>query len=381
MNPVYLDYNATTPVDPAVLAEMLPYLGERFGNPSSDHPFGVQARAAVAQARQRVASLLGCRPEEIIFTSSGSEANNLALKGVAESLQSRGRHIITTMVEHPAVLEPCRWLQSHGWELTLLPVDSAGRVDPAALRRALRPDTVLVSVMQAQNETGVLQPLPELARVCAEADVLLHTDAAQSVGKVPVRVEELGAQLISLAGHKFYAPKGVGALYVRQGTPIGPILHGAGQEGGRRAGTEAVPNLVALGKAAELARERQPREATRLAALRDRLLQGLEEICAGLRLNGHPTERLPNTLNVSFPGWEAQSLLRGLPTVAASTGSACHADRTEPSEVLLAMGLEPELALGSIRFSLGRWTTEADIGQALQAVARRLAGQRARAAH
>jgi cysteine desulfurase len=365
--PIYLDYNATTPLDPAVLAAMRPYLETHFGNPSSGHVYGATARAGVETARAQVAALLGCAPDEVVFTGGGSESDNLALLGVALAHRDRGDHIVTTQIEHPAVLETCRYLERRfGFRVTYLPVDGQGQVEPAAVEAALTPRTLLVSVMHANNETGVLQPVAAIAAIARRHGVLVHTDAAQSVGKVPVNVAELGVDLLTVAGHKLYAPKGVGALYVRRGTVLDPLIHGAGHEGGRRAGTENVAGIVGLGAACAVARERLAAELPRLTALRDRL--GAALAAAGWVLNGHPTARLPNTLNVSLEGAEGEEVLRRAPSVAASTGAACHSGHAEPSAVLLAMGLSRTRALGAVRLSLGRWTTEAEVDRAAEAL-------------
>jgi len=361
--PIYLDYNATTPVDPAVYQAMLPFLAEVYGNPSSSHAFGVTAAAAVTRARGQVAALLGCGPDEVVFTGCASESNNLAIKGTAFRLREKGRHIITTAVEHPAVLNTCRYLsQEFGFDVTVLPVGQDGRVTAAAVAEVLRPDTVLVSIMHAQNETGVLQPVAEIGRLCRERGVLFHVDAAQSVGKIPVHVDELGCDLLTVAGHKLYAPKGVGALYVRTGVQLHPLIHGAGYEGGRRAGTANVAFMVSLGEACDIALTHMG-DWERVRALRDqlhaRLAAGLDVV-----LNGHETERLPNTLNVCVPGVVGNDLLAAVPEVLASTGSACHAGVSKPSDVLLAMGVEPSLALGALRLSLGRYTTADDVEKA-----------------
>jgi len=363
--PIYLDYNATTPVDPAVFAAMRPYLEEEFGNPSSGHAYGQPAREAVEHARRQVADLLGAQTHEIVFTGGGSEADNLAILGIAFDRRERGRHIVTSAVEHPAVLGACRYLQRrHGFQVTTVPVDSTGRVDPDEVRRALRDDTILVSVMHAQNEVGTLQPVEEIAAVARERGIAFHTDAAQSVGKVAVRVHDLGVDLLALAGHKLYAPKGVGALFVRGGLTLEPLVHGAGHESGRRAGTENVAGIVGLGKACALARKHLDVEMGRLQGLRDELWRRMVAAIPGLRLHGHPDRRLPNTLNVGVPGVAGEDLLTAVPGVAASTGSACHAGRTEPSGVLLEMGLAPAEALTAIRLSLGRFTTEEDVQNA-----------------
>ncbi|MCL6620719.1 MAG: cysteine desulfurase [Syntrophobacterales bacterium] len=359
---IYLDYNATTPIAPEVAAAMAPYLEREYGNPSSDYPLGWSAKLAVEQARRQVAALIHARPEEIVFTGCATEANNLVLKGVAWHF--KGGQIITTAVEHPAVLAPCRWLATQGFEITVLPVDGEGRVDPDDVRRALTPHTILISVMHANNETGALQPVAEVAALAREAGVWCHTDAAQSPGKVPVDVEELGVDFLTLAGHKFYAPKGIGALYVRREREFTPLLHGGGQEGGRRSGTENVPHIVGLGEAARLARERLPEDASRMQALRDDLHRLLSEGFPRLRLNGPRRERLPNTLNVSFPGLSGRRILQGIAGLAASVGAACHGEVETPSPVLLAMGLTPELALAAVRLSVGRYTTAEEVARA-----------------
>ncbi len=356
---IYLDYNATTPVAPEVYRAMQPFLEGEYGNPSCDYPLGLRARDAVHQARQEVAALLGCHPQEIVFTSGATEANNTVLKGVAAQ-HGRGR-IITAATEHPAVLAPCRYLQSQGFTITILPVDGAGRVDPAHIRRALTPDTILISVMHANNETGALQPLREIGALAREAGVPFHTDAAQSVGKIPVNVDELSVDFLTVAGHKFYAPKGVGALYMRSGAALTPLLHGAFQEGGRRAGTENVPYLVALGEACRLARERLPGVTAHLQGLRDHFHELLQAGVPGLILNGPEKERLPNTLNVSFPEIVGCDLMAAVPEVAASLGSACHAGQEAVSPVLAAMGLPAAVARGTVRFSVGFPTTRTEV--------------------
>jgi cysteine desulfurase len=376
MPPIYLDYNATTPVDPAVVETMIPYLRDHFGNPSSSHAYGKTAHDAVERARQQVADLIGARPDEVVFTGGGSEASNLALKGtVFAKLHglfgrwARGAHIITTAVEHPATLQPCRFLERLGCRVTVLPVDRHGRVDPDAVRKALDRSATLVSVMHSNNEVGTLQPVRELAALARERGVLVHTDVAQSLGKVPVDVNELGVDLLSVAGHKLYAPKGVGALYVRRGVTLEPLIHGAGHEGGRRAGTENVPYLVALGEACRLARESLPRATEHLRRLRDRLWDRLRA-ALGERvvLNGHPELRLPNTLNVNFVGHVGADLLQKVPEVAASTGSACHEGKVSQSPVLCAMGVPPELGRGAVRLSVGRFTTEDEVDRAADAL-------------
>lgn len=357
---IYLDYNATTPIDPAVADAMRPFIEEKFGNPSSGHALGRAAREAVEAARVSVGSLIGASADEIVFTSGGTEASNMAIKGAARLRRGRGRHIITTAVEHPATTEPIRWLEGEGFAKTMVGVDGMGMVDPDDIRGALRPDTVLICVMHAQNEVGTIEPIIEIGRIAREAGVLFHVDAAQSLGKIPTDVEVMHADLLSIAGHKLYGPKGIGALYVRSGVEIEALVHGAAQEKGRRGGTENVIMAVGLGRAAELAAEHLG--DTRTPGLRDRLWEGLRRV-AGDRvvLNGHPTKRLPNTLNVSFSGWVGGSLLAKLDGVYASTGAACHSGDAKPSAVLTAMGISRERAIGAVRFSVGRPTTEGEI--------------------
>jgi cysteine desulfurase len=360
MRNIYLDYNASTPIDLAVAGAMQPFLFDQYGNPSSGHWAAATAKAALQTARGQVAGLLGCQADEIVFTSGGSEANNLALKGIFFALRGKGDHIITTRVEHPAIIEPCRFLERLGARVTYLPVDGYGRIDRANLRAAITPRTILVSVMHANNEVGTIQPIAECAGIARDRGVLFHTDAAQSVGKIATNVRELGVDLLSVAGHKLYAPKGVGALFVRRGLSLEPLIHGAGHEGGRRAGTESALLAVGLGKACDLARDLAPMD--RIRALRDHFWQELQNRFGNrVVLNGHPTHRLPNTLNVSFVGQIGAELLSRLEGVAASTGSACHAGRIELSPVLEAMRIAPEIGMGAIRFSLGRGTTRDEI--------------------
>ena len=367
MRRIYLDYNASTPIDPAVVAAMRPFLEDAYGNPSSGHWAGQPAREAVESARTPVAQLLGCSAGEIVFTSGGSEANNQALKGVAFALRDKGDHIVTSTVEHPAIVGPCAFLGKLGYRITSVPVDRFGRVDPDDVQRAITPKTILVSLMHANNEVGTIEPIAEVSRIAKERGVLLHTDAAQSVGKIATDVDVLGVDLLTIAGHKLYAPKGVGALYVRRGTPLEPLIHGAGHEGGRRAGTESALLTVALGAAASLARDLTAME--RIRALRDRFWDALQSrFDERVVLNGHPEQRLPNTLNVSFVGKVGAEILARLDGVAASTGSACHSGRIELSPVLSAMRVPPHVGMGAIRFSLGRGTTE----QEIDAVADRL---------
>jgi cysteine desulfurase len=365
MQRIYLDYNASTPIDPAVAAAMRPFLEDHYGNPSSGHWAATEAKAALDSARAQVADLLGCQKDEIVFTSGGSEANNLALKGVFFALRDKGDHIVTTRIEHPAIIEPCRFLERLGARVTYLPVDGTGRIDPDDLRRTITPRTLLISIMHANNEVGTIQPIEDCVRIAHERGVLFHTDAAQSVGKVPTRVIELGVDLLSIAGHKVYAPKGVGALFVRRGVSLEPLIHGAGHEGGRRAGTESALLAVGLGKACELAQDLAPMD--RVRTLRDHFWQELQKKFGNrVALNGHPTHRLPNTLNVSFVGRIGAEILERLGGVAASTGSACHAGRIELSPVLAAIGVTPEVGMGAVRFSLGRATTRDEIDSVVE---------------
>jgi len=369
MKPIYLDYNATTPIDPEVAEAMRPYLGEVFGNPSSAHAYGAEARRAVEAARAQVADLLGCNPDEVIFTSGGTESNNLAIKGAALARYDRGDHVVTSAIEHPAVAEVCRWLEGQGFRITWVPVDGDGLVDPKEVERAVTSRTTLITIMHANNEVGTLQPPGEIAAMARDRGVLVHTDAAQSVGKVPVRVSDLGVDLLSVAGHKLYGPKGVGALYVRRGVRLHKQLHGADHERNLRAGTENVLEIVGLGKACEVAGRDLERNAAHMRAMRDRLHEGLRERLEEVRLNGHEERRLPNTLSVAFPGIEADTLLTELEGVAASAGAACHADSVDVSAVLEAMEVPIEQAMGTVRFSTGRSTTSEEIDAAVEAVA------------
>jgi cysteine desulfurase len=357
---IYLDYNASTPIDPAVAAAMRPYLDQHYGNPSSGHWASAPAKTALENARTQVAALLGAHSDEVIFTSGGSEANNLGLKGVFFALRDKGDHIITTAIEHPAIMAPCRFLERLGARVTYLPVDHTGQVDPDDLSKAITPRTILISIMHANNEVGTIQPITACARIAHDRGVLFHTDAAQSVGKISTEVNDLGVDLLSIAGHKVYAPKGVGALFVRRGVSIEPLVHGAGHESGRRAGTESAMLAVGLGKACEIARDLTAMGGVR--DLRDRFWAMLqEEFQRNVVLNGHPTDRLPNTLSVSFVGHIGAQVLARAHGVAASTGSACHSGSIELSPVLDAMGIAPTVGMGAIRFSLGRQTTSEEI--------------------
>jgi cysteine desulfurase len=370
--PIYLDHNASTPVLAEVIDAMLPHLRDGFGNPSSSHPYGRREREALEAARAQVAGLLGCVAEEILFCSGGTEANNLALRGVAAALGTPAHLLVTSVIEHPAVEQPCRALEKLGWRVTRVGVDAQGRVRSDEVEASVEPGTALLSLMHANNETGSLQPVAEVAaRARRRAPgIVVHTDAAQSVGKVRTRVDELGVDLLSVAGHKLYAPKGIGALFVRRGVRLAPLLLGARHERGLRPGTEPVALAVALGRACALADADLEAETARQRALRDRLFARLAGAVPGLVLNGHPTDRLPNTLNVRFPGVRGSAVLAAAPGVAATTGSACHESGERPSAVLLAQGLEPEQALGAVRLSLGRRTTEADVDRAADELGR-----------
>ena len=374
MKSIYLDYNASTPIAPQVLEEMLPYLKGTYGNPSSSHAFGAACRAGVEQARERVALLLGCEATEIIFTSGATESNNMVIKGVAKAV-GKGKHFITSRIEHPAVLEPCRHIERFGYSVTYLPVDRFGLVDPADLEKAIRPDTALVSIMHSNNEVGTIQDIRELARIASSRGVLFHTDAAQSVGKVRVQVEELGVDYLTVAGHKFYAPKGIGALYIKNGKTLLPLLHGAGHERGLRPGTENAAFIVGLGAACMDAMPLLETEGLRQRALGQRLFDGLQRAGLKVHLNGHPEKKLPNTWNISFEGFDAPSVMEALSGVAVSPGAACHGDLVEPSHVLAAMGTDPALARGAIRFSLGRETTEEEIDTVVEMLQRKLASR------
>ncbi len=376
-DPIYLDYNATTPLDPVVIEAMTPYITTHFGNPSSSHVYGQQTFHAVEQARARLAALINAQPYEIVFTGGGSEANNTVIKGVAELHRERGRHLTISTVEHPAVTEPCNWLATRGHVITQVPVDDAGRVIMRHLDDALTDQTVLVSVMLANNEVGTLQPIKEIARMAHEVGVLVHTDAAQAVGKIPVDVRDLGVDFLSVAGHKLYGPKGVGALYIREGLQLPPLIHGASHEGGRRAGTENVMGIVGLGAAASRASSVLGEEGPRLAALRDQLQTLLTDAIPQTRVNGHPAERLPNTLSISIKHVEANTLLERVgAVVAASAGAACHSGRVTVSSVLSAMGVPVDYAMGTLRLSLGRMTTADDVGRAAKIIVQETAALR-----
>jgi len=364
---IYLDYAATTPTHPEVVKVMLPYFTDAFGNPSSIYSYGQEAKGAVEEARTKVAGLIGARDEEIVFTSGGTEADNFALKGVAFANESRGNHIVTSSIEHHAVIETCKFLERRGFSVTYVPVDEYGLIDPDDVRRAITDRTVLISVMHANNEVGTIEPIDEIGKIAREAGIYFHTDAVQTAGHIPADANAIGVDLLSISAHKLYGPKGVGALYIRKGTKLLPFMHGGEQERRRRASTENVPGIVGFGKAAEIAQREMSGEAERLTYLRDRLTNGLLERIEHSRLNGHPVTRLPNNVNISVDFVEGESMLLNLDLegICASTGSACSSSSLEPSHVLLAIGLSHELAHGSLRFSLGKWTTEEETERVL----------------
>ncbi|MHB1376965.1 MAG: cysteine desulfurase family protein [Candidatus Humimicrobiaceae bacterium] len=362
---IYLDYNATTPIDKQVADAMLPYIYGNFGNPSSSHKLGVAAKKAVEYSRKQVAKLLNCSPEEIIFTSGGSESNNTVLKGVAFTYKNRGNHIITSQIEHPAIINPCKYLEKLGYEISYVQVDKYGVVNPADIEDLITNQTILVTIMHSNNETGTIQSIEDISKICKKHNVLFHTDASQSIGKVPVDVKSLGVDFLTVAGHKLYAPKGIGALYIRRGIDIEPLIHGAGHESNRRAGTENIIFDVALGKACEISMEAL--KNTELKQLTDYFYKNLKEkFGAKIHLNGHPEKRLPNTLNISFIGYNGHEVLNRLDETAASTGSACHSGLTSISPVLTAMGVSDEVGRGAIRFSLGRYTTKNEIDAVIE---------------
>ena len=371
MNPIYLDYNASTPVDPRVLDEMLPYLKNKYGNPSSSHPYGVALKAGIEQARERVAALLGCKASEIIFTSGATESNNMVIKGIAKAA-GKGKHFITSQIEHPAVLEPCRNLARFAYTVTYLPVDKYGMVDPADLEKAITPNTALVTIMHSNNEVGTIQDIKALSRIASARNVLFHTDAAQSVGKVRVDVVDLGVDFLTVAGHKFYAPKGIGALYIKNGRTLLPMMHGAGHERGLRPGTENAAFIVGMGAACKVASEIMATEGPRQIKLGQRLFDGLKRTGLKVHLNGHLEKKLPNTWNISFEGFDSIAVMEALTGIAVSPGAACHGSTVNASHVLVAMGTDTALARGAIRFSLGRETTEAEIDEVVEKLKRNL---------
>jgi cysteine desulfurase len=364
--PIYLDYNATTPHDPEVVEAMRPYFEEEFGNPSSSHYYGIKPKQAVARARQQVASLLNCTPDEIIFTSGGTESNNFAIKGYASSFRHKGNHIITSRIEHPAVLEVCRFLEKNGFEVSYLPVDEFGLIAVADVKAAVKQKTILISIMTANNEVGTIESIAEIANLAKAHGIPFHTDAAQAVGKIAVDVEDLGVDLLSIAGHKVYAPKGVGALFIRKDLSPAKFLHGAGQEMARRAGTENVLEIVGLGMACEVARRDLEKNIKHMQAMRDRLYAGIKKGCDQIKLNGHPQKRLPNTLSISFYNLEANRILDAIGSeVAASAGAACHSDTVQISDVLKAMAVPLDWAKGTLRLTTGRMTTGEEIDRAV----------------
>jgi len=367
MKRIYLDYAATTPTHPEVLKVMLPYFTDAFGNPSSIHSFGQEAKEAIEKARNQVAALIGAKSEEIVFTGSGTEADNFALKGVALANQGKGNHIITSLIEHHAVLETCKFLEKQGFSVTYLPVDGYGMVDPSGVKKAITGKTILISVMHANNEVGTVEPIAEIGNIAREAEIYLHTDAVQTAGQIPVDVNKLNVDLLSISAHKLYGPKGIGALYIRKGTKVSSFMHGGDQERGKRASTENVPAIVGFGEAAEIAQREMLEEAQKLTVLRDQLIEGILKSIEHTQLNGHPVMRLPNNVNVSVDYVEGESMLLNLDLagICASTGSACSSSALEPSHVLVAMGLPHLQAHGSLRFTSGKWTTEEDINQVL----------------
>ena len=367
MKRIYLDYAATTPAHPDVIEAMLPHFTDSFGNPSSIYSYGQEAKGAVEKAREQVATMIGAHDEEIVFTSGGTEADNFALEGTIFANLERN-HVITGAIEHHAVIETCRFLERRGFKVTYLPVNKEGLVNPSDVKNTITDKTCLISIMHANNEIGTIQPIKELAAIAREAGVLIHTDAVQAVGQIPVNVDDLGVDLLSMSAHKLYGPKGIGALYIRKGTKLVPFMHGGGQERDRRGSTENVPGIVGLGKAAEIAREVMTEEIERQTQLRDRLINSILEQIDGVRLNGHPTKRLPNNVNISIDYVEGESMLLNLDleNICASTGSACSSSSLEASHVLLALGLPHEQAHSSLRFTVGKWTTEGDIDRVLE---------------
>jgi cysteine desulfurase len=369
---IYLDYAATTPVDPRVLKAMEPYFLEKFGNTMSLHSFGQEAKTALEESREIVADLMGAKPSEVIFTSSATESNNLALKGVAFANRNKGNHIIISSIEHACIMESARWLEGQGFEVTRLKVDKYGLVDPEDVKKAIKKGTILVSIMHANNEIGTVEPIEEIGKICKERGVYFHTDAAQTFGKIPINVNKMNIDLMTVSSHKMYGPKGVAALFVREGTKIEPILHGGGHEMGLRSSTVNVAAIVGFAEACKIAKKEMEKEAKRLTKLRDKLIKGVLEKIPDSHLNGHPIKRLPNNANFWFEGVEGESIVIQLDLmgIAASTGSACSTGKLEPSHVLLAIGLRPEQAHASLRLSLGRWTKEKDIDYVLKVLPR-----------
>ncbi len=367
MKKIYLDYAATTPTDPEVVKAMLPYFTDRFGNPSSIHSFGQEGKAAIEKARGKIASFLSAKQEEIIFTSGGTESDNFAIKGVAYANQNKGNHIITSSIEHPAVIESCRFLEKIGFRVSYLPVNKDGLLDPKTVKKAITDKTILISIMHASNEIGTIQSITEIGKIAREKEISFHSDAVQTFGHLPINVDELNVDLLSISGHKICGPKGIGALYIRKGARVTSFMHGGEQERKRRASTENVPAIVGFGKAVEIAKETMDEEAKKLTVLRDKLINGIFEKIERVQLNGHPTKRLPNNVNVSVESVEGESMLLNLDMegIDASTGSACSSSSLKASHVLLALGLSHELAHSSLRFTLGRYTKEEDINLVL----------------
>lgn len=368
--PIYLDYAATTPTDPRVLRAMLPYFTKKFGNTMSLHGFGQEAKQALEESREKAANLIGAKPEEIIFTGSATESNNLALKGIALANKEKGNHIIISSIEHPCIMESAEWLKSQGFEITRLPVDRYGFVNPEDVRKAIRKKTILVSIIHASNEIGTIEPIEKIGKICREKEVYFHTDAVQSFGKIPINVNKMNVDLLTASSHKMYGPKGAALLFVKKGVKIEPILHGGGQESGLRSSTVNVPAIVGFAKACEIAEKEIKKEGERLSKLRDKLIKGVLQKIKGSHLNGHPKKRLPNNANFWFEFVEGESMIIQLDLlgVAASTGSACSSVKLEPSHVLLATGLKHEQAHGSLRLTLGKWTKESDINYVLNAL-------------
>lgn len=360
---IYLDYAATTPVDPRVLKAMLPFFSEKFGNTMSLHSLGQEAKEILEESREKVANFIGAKLEEIIFTSSATESNNLALKGIAFAHRERGNHIIISAIEHPCILESARWLETQGFQITKIKVDKYGLVDPEDVKKAIKKETILVSIMHANNEIGTIEPIEEIGKICRQRGIIFHTDAVQTLGKIEVNVEKLNVDLLSGSSHKIYGPKGVGFLYIRKGTKILPLLHGGGQEFGLRSSTVNLPGIVGFAKAIEICQKEMKKESERLRKLSEILIKGIKEKIEGSRLNSHPAKRVPNIVNFSFEKIEGESLVLRLDMegILVSTGSACSSAKLQASHVLLAIGLPPALAHGSIRFSLGRWTKEEDV--------------------
>jgi len=368
MNPIYLDYNATTPISKEVADAMRPYLDEYFGNPSSSHSYGLQTKRAVEKARKQIAKLINCDSSEIVFTSGGTESNNYSIKGIAFANRQKGNHIITSSIEHPAVIEVCKYLETQGFETTYLPVDEFGLVHTEDVKKAIRPETILITIMHANNEVGSIQPIAEIGELAKKHNIFMHTDAAQSLGKVKADVQELNVDLLSIAGHKLYAPKGIGALFIRKGVVLEKLIHGADHERNLRAGTENVLEIVGLGEACEIAHLHLDEHAEHYRKMRDLLHQNLLNDLPNIKLNGHPEKRLPNTLNISFPNMEANTLIAKMKGIAASAGAACHSSGVSVSQVIKAMDVPMEYAMGTIRFSTGRYNTKEEINKATKEI-------------